>query len=390
MAVIRWREEPRQRRGADLTVAGQSRCRFVPYYPQGVARGSMPRISSIGRALPPYKLTQTEIKEFVKAHFRNSRLSVDRLLEVFDNAQINQRYFSVPIDWYSSEHSFVDKNEAYINSCDKLGVRAIEECLQKAGVASQEIDYIIFVSTTGLATPSIDARLINLLRMRPNIRRTPIWGLGCAGGAAGISHAFHYLLAHPDHRVLVVAIELCGLTFQQNDFSKSNLVATALFGEGAAAVLLDGDAVASDGIDVLDTRSNFWPDSLDVMGWNMMNTGMQVIFSQSIPQIVQTRAKANLQEFLHDNHLKLDDISYLIFHPGGAKVVDAYEQSLELANGELDLCRQSLRDFGNMSAVSVLFVLADHLVRFPLKSVKYGLISALGPGFCAENLLVRF
>jgi alkylresorcinol/alkylpyrone synthase len=350
----------------------------------------MPRIASVGRALPPYKLSQTDIKDFVRAHFSHSRLPIDRLLEVFDNAQIKERYFSVPIDWYQTEHSFVEKNEQYIHSCDQLGVAAGKDCLQAVGVSPQEIDYIIFVSTTGLATPSIDARLINLLQMRSDIRRTPIWGLGCAGGASGLSHAYHYLLAHPKHRVLVVAIELCGLTFQQNDFSKSNLVATALFGEGAAAVLINGDDIESSGIEILETHSTFWPDSLDVMGWNVMNTGMQVVFSQSIPQIVAKRALPNFEGFLSNKDLTLNDIAYFILHPGGAKVVEAYENALALSNGKLDLCRESLRDFGNMSAVSVLFVLSEHLRRYPLKSGKYGLISALGPGFCAENLLVRF
>jgi alkylresorcinol/alkylpyrone synthase len=205
-----------------------------------------------------------------------------------------------------------------------------------------------------------------------------------------LSHAYHYLLAHPGHRVLVVAVELCGLTFQQNDFSKSNFVATALFGEGAAAVLMVGDEVESAGIEVLGTRSTFWPDSLEVMGWNVMNTGMQVVFSQSIPQIVKTHARENFEGFLTDHNLTIAEITYLMLHPGGAKVIEAYEEALSLTNGKLDICRQALRDFGNMSSVSVLFVLAEHLARFPLNSDKYGLISALGPGFCAENLLVRF
>ena len=350
----------------------------------------MPRIVAVGKALPPYKITQQEIKDFAREHFTRGGFHADRLLEIFDNAQIHERYFSVPMEWYTGDRSFVDKNEQYVRSSEELGVAATNDCLQSIGVTPQQIDYLIFVSTTGLATPSIDARLINLLNMRSDIRRTPIWGLGCAGGAAGLSHAYHYLLGHPDQRVLIVAVELCGLTFQQGDFSKSNFVATALFGEGAAAVLMTGDDVASDGISVLDTRSTFWPDSLDVMGWNLMNSGMQVVFSQSIPQIVKTRARENLDRFLGDHNLTLDNISYLILHPGGAKVVEAYQEALALTNGKLDLCRQVLRDYGNMSAVTVLFVLSEHLERYPQHSGKLGVISALGPGFCAENLLVRF
>ena len=350
----------------------------------------MPTIASVGRALPRYKLSQSAIREFASVHFGQVDTGVGRLLDIFENAQINERYFSVPAEWYRSPHTFVEKTEEYVRSCDALGVAAVKDCLEPLELDANQIDYIIFVSTTGLATPSIDARLINLLGMRSNVRRTPIWGLGCAGGAAGLSHGYHYLLGHSNERVLIVAIELCGLTFQQNDYSKSNFIATALFGEGAAAVLMTGDEVEADGIAVLDTRSTFWPDSLDIMGWNIMNTGLQVVFSQSIPRIVKERAKENFEEFLCDYGLTLSDIDYFLLHPGGAKVMDAYETALGLANGKLGLCRKSLRDYGNMSSVSVLFVLAEHLKQFPLRSGKHGIISALGPGFCAETMLVRF
>jgi len=350
----------------------------------------MPKIAAVGRALPPYKLTQNEIQEFARVQFARAESGWERLLDVFTNAQIAERYFSAPADWFCTPHSFIEKTEQYVRSCDALGLAATNDCLNQLHLAANQVDYIIFVSTTGIATPSIDARLINRLGMRSNVRRTPIWGLGCAGGAAGLSHAYHHLLGHPKERVLLVAIELCGLTFQQDDFSRSNLIATALFGEGAAAVLMTGDEVDAEGVDVLDTRSTFWPDSLDVMGWNVMNTGLQVVFSQSIPQIVKERAKGNIEGFLGDHQLALADISYFVLHPGGAKVVAAYEAALGLAKNKLDLCRQALRNFGNMSSVSVLFVLAEHLKQFSLRSGKYGLISALGPGFCAESLLVRF
>lgn len=350
----------------------------------------MPKIHSVGCALPPHRLTQSQVRDFVEARFSDSGLPINKLLDVFKNAQIDERYFSVPIDWYREEKSFEDKNQAYIESCNLLGVECANRCLANGGVKPGEIDYIIFVSTTGLATPSIDARLINLLGMRSDVRRTPVWGLGCAGGAAGIAQAYHYLLGHPKERVLLVAVELCGLTFQQNDLSRSNFVATALFGEGAAAVLLSGDEVTEPGVEILGTRSTFWPNSLDIMGWNLMNSGLQVVFSQSIPYIVETRARENIEAFLHEYNLELPEIDYLIFHPGGAKVIEAYETALQTSNGALQICRDILRRYGNMSAVSVLFVLEEHLRRFDRGTGKYGLISALGPGFCAENLLVKF
>jgi len=198
----------------------------------------MPKIASVGRALPQYKLSQDDIREFARIQFSRAESGWERLLDVFKNAEINERYFSVPVDWYRTPHTFIEKTAEYVRSCDALGVAAANDCLNRLDLDADQVDYIIFVSTTGISTPSIDARLINLLGMRSNIRRTPIWGLGCAGGAAGLSHAYHYLLGHPKDRVLIVAIELCGLTFQQNDFSKSNFIATALFGEGAAAVLM--------------------------------------------------------------------------------------------------------------------------------------------------------
>ena len=348
----------------------------------------MPKIITVAPVVPPYKLTQTQIREFIATHFSASGLPVERLLEVFANSGIEERYFTVPIDWYRHDRAFLEKNAEYIRASSELGERASRQCLGLAGCNPEEIDYLVFVSTTGMATPSIDARLINLLNLRSSIHRTPIWGLGCAGGAAGLAHAYHYLLGHPKARVLLVAVELCGLTFQQNDFTKSNFVATALFGDGAAAVLLGGDEVEADGAEIVDTHSTFWPDSIDVMGWNFLNSGMQVVFSRSIPRIVEEKAKANFDEFLERHSLKLTDIDHFILHPGGTKVIEAYESSLNLTNGKLDICRDMLRRYGNMSSVSVLFVLAEHLKRYK-GSGETGLVSALGPGFCAENLLVR-
>ena len=280
----------------------------------------MPKIASVGRALPPFKLSQDDIREFARVQFSGAESGWERLLDVFKNAEISKRYFSVPADWYQRP----------------FGASVAPEARQA-------------------------------FRMPTTI----CW-------------------VTPKERVLIVAIELCGLTFRQNDFSKSNFIATALFGEGAAAVLVTGDEVETAGVEVLDTRSTFWPDSLDVMGWNVMNTGLQVVFSQSIPQIVKERAKDNLEGFLGDHKLTLGDIAHFILHPGGAKVIEAYEAALGLVKGTLAYCRQALRDFGNMSSVSALFVLAEHLKQFSLGSGKYGLISALGPGFCAESLLVRF
>lgn len=350
----------------------------------------MPYIKSIAHDLPPHRVTQSDIQQYVRKIFAGSSLKIDDLMPVFANAGIETRYFSVPPEWYDVERSFSEKNAKYIETATALGAAAAEKALGMARLDTTDVDYLIFVSTTGLATPSIDARLINVLNMRSNIRRTPVWGLGCAGGAAGLSQAYHYLLGHPDENVLLVAVELCGLTFQQNDFSKSNFVATALFGDGASAVVLSGDKTKSGGIEVIGTRRAFWPDSLDVIEWNIYTSGLLVVFSRRIPDIVHAHARDNFETFLQEFGLTLNDIAYFILHPCGAKVLDAYNKALNLSNGKLDICRQALRDYGNVSAVSVLLVLEEHIRKYSNSIGEYGLISVLGPGFCAENLLVKF
>jgi alkylresorcinol/alkylpyrone synthase len=319
-----------------------------------------------------------------------SRLGdLDRLLPLFDNTGIETRYFSVPPDWFGHEHELDEKNRLYIQAATALGAEASRQAMERAAVTPKDIDYIIYVNTTGLATPSIDARLINVLGLRLDVRRTPIWGLGCAGGAAGLAHAYHYLLAHPDHRVLLVAVELCGLTFIHDDYSKSNLVACALFGEGAAAAILTGDSVESDGIEILDTQSTFYPDSLEVMGWNIVSRGMQVVFDKRIPDIVAEHADTELNLFLSKHHLSKADIRHFLYHPGGVKVVTAYEAAYRVNGDRFSLSKEVLRDYGNMSSVTVLFVVARYLERHGRAGSGYGLISALGPGFCSESLLLR-
>jgi alkylresorcinol/alkylpyrone synthase len=281
------------------------------------------------------------------------------------------------------------RNEAYIDSATDLSASVCNDLFKATGVRPADIDYIIYVNTTGLATPSIDARLINLLGLDNNIRRIPVWGLGCVGGVAGLSHAHHYLLGHPGHRVLLVASEFCSLTFLPDDFSMSNLVASALFGDGAAAVLITGDDIDADGPEIIDTRSTFYPDSLDVMGWNVVSEGLQVVFAKRIPDIVRANVRSDLANFLSDHDLALEDIDSYLIHPGGAKVLQAYQAALGMNSDSLKLPWEILRNYGNMSSVTVLFVLSEYLQTTAPGTGKLGLISALGPGFCSESVLVR-
>jgi len=346
-------------------------------------------IRSVATAVPRHSIRQQVAQQFCRSLFHESFPDIDRLLPVFSNALVENRYFAVPPEWFEIEHSFAEKNQLYIKTALELGEAAISSCLQDADLAPRDIDHLFFVSTTGLATPSIDARLINILKLRPNVRRTPIWGLGCAGGVAGLSRAYEYTVAFPRERALVLALELCGLTFQRNDLGKSNLIATSLFGDGAAAVLVSGAETGDPGPGILASRSTLWYESLDVMGWEINDRGLKVLFSRDIPAIVRNLALPALLEFLAAQGLGLHDLAHIIAHPGGAKVLEAYEQALGLTNGKMDRARAILRKYGNMSSPTVLFVLEDFVRTQAIGTGEYGLLTALGPGFSAEMMLIQ-
>lgn len=350
----------------------------------------MPKLSAVCTSVPPFEISQEEASEFVYRLFRKHRKDMDRLMPVFRNAGIMRRYFSVPLEWYGSDHSLEERNRIYIESATKLGESSIRALFTRTGLTRADIDGIFYVNTTGLATPSIDARLVNVLDLRKNIRRTPIWGLGCAGGAAGLRHAFDYLVGHPKHRVLVVAVELCGLTFVPDDYSKSNVVACALFGEGAAAALLCGDEVSNSGPSIIAVQSTFYPDSLEIMGWDITSRGMQVVFNKRIPQLVEQQAGPELDAFLAANNLSHADIAHFLYHPGGTKVVSAYQSAYGRDDGSFDLSLEVLANYGNMSSVTVLFVIERFLRTVRSEESKHAVISALGPGFCSESLLMRY
>lgn len=240
----------------------------------------MPTIAAVATAVPPYAIDQPRVRAYAREIFNDHIPDVDRYLTIFDNSEIERRYISAPEEWFLQPggHTFGECNDIFIDMACKLGEDAARRCMAQAGVGPQDIDHIIFVSTTGLAAPSIDARLITLLGLDPHTRRTPIWGLGCAGGLGGLARAQEYVRAYPTHRCLLVAVELCSLTLQWNDHSKRNLVAFSLFADGAGAVLVNGDQVpGSNGPRIVDTRSTLFPDSFDLMGWDIVDDGFRVV-----------------------------------------------------------------------------------------------------------------
>jgi alkylresorcinol/alkylpyrone synthase len=360
-------------------------------------RSHLPRIAVVETVNPPHQLSQNETMEFARNLFMDAFSDIERLLKVFQNGEISSRYFVMPIDWFKEKRSFKEKNDLYIDFATNLGAECIQKCMESSAaekISYEDIDAIFFISSSGLSTPSIEARIMNILPFSSHTKRIPIWGLGCAGGASGFSRAFDYCKAYPKANVLVLSVELCSLTFQHEDLSKSNLVGTSLFADGVACALICGDE--SDAIIetnctpyIMDTMSTLKPHSEDVMGWEVKDTGLYVVFSRDIPNIIRTWLEPNVEEFLKKNNMSGEDITHFVAHPGGKKVLQAYVDALGLPISKTDISREVLMSNGNMSSATVFYVLK----RFMDEDVNkgdLGIMAALGPGFSSELLLLEW
>ena len=350
----------------------------------------MPSLAAISKIDFPFKVDQQEVKLRAKELFVPSFPQVERMLSAFDNTEIKTRNFCKPLQYYSTLHTFQEQNAEYIRISLKYSVKAIEECIASAQIKKDEITDIIFVSTTGLATPSLDALIVNEMRLSQNISRMSIFGLGCAGGVAGFSKANILAKANPDAVVLLVAVELCSLTFLREDYSKSNFIGSSLFADGIAALIITGDHhinKTKNEIKFLATQSKLYYDTLDVMGWEFTDSGFKVLFSHDIPTIIGENIYADVTSFLGKHHLKLSDIRNFIFHPGGKKVLTAYEEALSVEGDFLRNTREVMTDYGNMSSSTVLYVLE----RFFSNGFEngYGLMVTMGPGFSSEMVLLQ-
>jgi len=341
----------------------------------------LPRLAAIATALPPHRLDQDAVVERVKILFRGSS-ELEKLLPVFANSGIGCRYSAMPIDWFEERHGWAERNRAYLGAAIDLIETAAGRALDKAGIGLDEVGSIVTVSTTGIATPSLDALLMDRIGLPRTVQRLPIFGLGCAGGALGFARAAALAAAMPEKAVLLIVIELCSLQFRRDDHARSNIVATALFGDGAAAAVLrcggSGPAIAA-------TGEHTWPRSLDIMGWDVADDGLKAIFSRDIPRLVGTELGPVVHDFLARHGLTLGDIGRFVCHPGGPKVIDAYESVFGLPPGALADARRSLAEYGNMSAASVMFVLDGMLAAAQAAGEKWrrALVMALGPGFSA-------
>jgi len=345
---------------------------------------NLPRLQGLATATPPHRIGQDVVRASADRLFNARQADLTRLMPIYDNAGIAYRHSCVPLEWYMEPHSWVERSRLFVDNAVALLCEAARKCLAEAGLAPGDVDAVVAVSTTGIATPSLDALVIEKLGLRRDVRRLPIFGLGCAGGVIGLARAVDLARVMPGSRVLYLVVELCALTFRYGDNRRSNVVASALFGDGAAAALISTDSA---GTAFGPAAEHTWANSLDIMGWEVKEDGLGVLFSRDIPTLVRRQFRPVLDRFLAGQGLTLSDIDGFACHPGGVKVIAALEEAFALAPGTLEIAREILTEYGNMSAVTVLFVL-DRLLRARQRRDKRGriLMSALGPGFTAGFL----
>ena len=348
------------------------------------------RIVSAAGAFPRYVYPQQAITAALR-HQWDGKLERPGILDrLHAHCGVERRHLTLPLEAYVNIKTWGDANNLWIEAAQNLGVTAICRAITPHGILPRDLDALYFVSITGMASPSIDARLMNRMPLSPNIKRVPIFGLGCVGGAAGIARAADYVRAFPDQLAVVLAVELCSLTWQRNDFSVANLISSGLFGDGAAAVVIAGNEAGFDGPEIIATRSIFYPGSEDVMGWDISEEGFRIVLSPAVPQVIQEHLRADVDAFLGDFSLCRNDIASWIIHTGGPRVLQAVQDSLELPENALEASWDSLRQVGNLSSASVLIVLEQFLARRRGAPGTYSVLAAMGPGFCSELILLRW
>ena len=339
-------------------------------------------LQSIATALPPYEIHQAEVELFARRLFSNRPKTFERLASAYTNAGIDKRYSCVPLEWYEQPHGWKDRTKVFVKSALDLLEQAGQLAINRAGLSVNDIDGIVTVTSTGLAVPSLDALLMERMAFRRDVQRLPIFGLGCGGGVLGLSRTAALAKAQPGSRWLFLVVELCGITFRRSDLSKSNIIATALFGDGAAAAVVQA---GTGGKRLAKWGEYCWTNSLDVMGWEIEDDGFGVQFSRDIPHLVRTQMREAADCFLRKSSLPFEQLNNFVFHPGGAKVLTALEDAFNIQPPGLTCARQVLRDNGNMSAATVLFVLERTLAQRPKGN---SLMGALGPGFTAGFLIL--
>ena len=348
------------------------------------------RIAAVGSAFPPNYYDQDTLLAAFRRHWADRLYNLDRLDTLHRNVLVGGRYLALPMEAYEGLETWGQANDAWIAVAQQVGERAVRDGLDAAGLVTDDVGVFVFVTVTGVATPSIDARLMNRLHLPARVRRVPVFGLGCAGGAAGVARAADLLHGLPEEAAVVLSVELCSLTLQRRDLSIPNLIGSGLFGDGAAAAILVGSARPSRGPEIVASRSVFYPDSEGLMGWDITEAGFRIVLSAEVPEMARRFLRRDVDGFLAEHDLARSDIGVWISHPGGPKVLEAMGEALELPEDALEASWRTLREVGNMSSTSVLLVLRDVIERRDPVPGTWGLMVAMGPGFCSELVLLRW
>lgn len=353
-------------------------------------RRTAPSLAAVGSAFPGRYYDQETLTQALRDRWGGRLKGTDRLDTMHRRVRVGGRHLALSIPEYDDLKSLRASNDAFIRCALELGEQAIGGALDQAGLDAKDVDHLFFVSVTGLATPSVDARLVNRMGLRHDVKRTPVFGLGCVAGAAGVARAADYLRAFPEHVAVLLSVELCSLTIQWNDLSIRNLIASGLFGDGAAAVVLSGAERSSKGPTVLASASNFYPDTEHLMGWDIGDEGFRLVLSADVPDVIRKNIRPDVERFLASHGLGLDDIATWVCHSGGPRILEACQESLGITEKELHVTWSNLERVGNLSSASVLVVLQDTLRERAPAPGSRGLMMGMGPGFCSELVLLEW
>lgn len=350
----------------------------------------MSAIAAVHGVLPEYAYSQGEITEAMSALLVNPA-HAPLLRRFHENAKVARRHLAAPLEAYPALTDFGARNDLFIEAAVELGSRALTAALDQAGIEPDEVDLIMSTTVTGVMAPSLEARIAAATGLRSDVKRVPLFGLGCVAGAAGVARLHDFLLGSSKGVAVLLSVELCSLTVQQDDMSVANLVASGLFGDGASAVVMVGadHRAAQSGPRVLASRSRLYPDSARTMGWDVSSSGLKIVLDANVPTIVERYLGDDVHGFLADHRLSVPDVSAWVCHPGGPKVIEAIESVLDLPPTALELTWRSLNTVGNLSSSSVLHVLRDTIDKQPPAGTP-GLMMAMGPGFCSELVLLEW